>query len=172
MYTITPLISNMALPLPFPFRGNKGKGKGKATQQSLSDEKEKQGKAKQDSLTLLGLNKLAALGLAPVFRPEEMNGNCNLYCNVRILQAANPIKYGETTAASLREEMCDELLLNRQLYEPFVAETGSSVRDIDYIAYVRRLREDKAYVDHPGMQALATLYPKELTRILVLSMAT
>jgi hypothetical protein len=132
----------MALPLPFPFRV---KGKGKATQQSLP-EKEKQEKAKQDSLTLLGLNELAALGLAPVFRPKEMNGNCNLYCNVRILQAANPIKYGETTAATLREEMCDELLLNRQLYEPFVAGTGSSVRDKDYPTYVRRMRLDKAYV--------------------------
>ena len=170
--------SNMALSLPFPFRNKKGKGK--ATPQSLYEkekekkkqEKAKEEKAKQDSLTLLGLKELADLGLAPVFRKEEQNGNCNLYCNVRILQAANPMKYRETTAASLREEMCTELLLNRHLYEPFVAETGSSVRDIDYSSYVTRLQLDKAYVDHPAMQALASLYPNELRRILVLSIDT
>ena len=162
-HTIRPPHSNMEV----------SKRASKAKKQSLSEketsEKEKQEKSRQESLTLLGIEKLAALGLRPVFRRQEMNGNCNLYCNVRILQAADPIKYKETTAASLRAEMCDELLVNRHKYDAFVADIGSSARDKDYPTYVRRLRLDKAYVDHPAMQALAALYPKELKRILLLS---
>ena len=87
---------------------------------------------------------LRTLGLESVPAPKD--GNCFLHCAADKLKEADSEKYAATTHVSLRAEMCAELLLNRNTYQPH--HRGGT--DASFTRYVEEMKRPKTHVDHLG----------------------